>query len=234
MMLTVTHKGLFWLAIINPADSQMGILDRFMKHVRRPRGFIGRLFVKGMNRTHHKRTDWGLHHVKVGEDFMILDVGCGGGRTISKLAAMASKGKVYGVDVSEDSVQVARNYNKQLLSEGQVDIRVSGVSTLPFKDSFFDLVTAVETHYYWPDLEVDLDEVLRVIKPDGIFLVIGGEYLGSRFDERNREWATKIGMRLNTLGELKSIMSNVGYKDIKIFENYNEGWFCATGKKSAV
>jgi ubiquinone/menaquinone biosynthesis C-methylase UbiE len=187
----------------------MRILDRFMNHVRRPQGFVGRLFLRGMNRTHHKRTEWGLQHVKVGEGFIILDVGCGGGRTIRKLATKASNGKVYGIDVSEDSVQVARNYNKQLVSEGQVAIRVSDVSTLPFKDALFDLVTAVETHYYWADLEADLGEVFRVIKLEGSFLVIGGEYLGSRFDERNRDWATKIGMRLHTLEELKSIMSNV-------------------------
>jgi hypothetical protein len=40
-------------------------------------------------------------------------------------------------------------------------------------------------------------------------------------------------MRLHTLEELKSIMSNVGFKDIEIFENYDEGWFCAIGKKTA-
>jgi len=210
----------------------MGILDNFMKHVRRPQGFIGRLFVKGMNRTHHKRTNWGLQHLKVGEDFTILDIGCGGGRTISKLASMVPKGKVYGVDISEDSVEVARNYNKKLVNEGKVDIRPSGVSKLPFNDDFFDLVTAVETHFYWPDLEADLGEILRIIKPDGLLLIIGGEYLGSRFDDRNRNWAKKIGMSLHTLEEFKGIMVNVGYKDAKVFEDYSEGWFCAIGKKS--
>jgi ubiquinone/menaquinone biosynthesis C-methylase UbiE len=210
----------------------MGILDSFMKHVGRPQGFIGRLFVKGMNRTHHNRTNWGLLHVKVGEDFTILDIGCGGGRTISKLASMAPKGKVYGVDISEDSVEVARNYNKKLVNEGKVDISPSGVSKLPFDDDFFDLVTAVETHIYWPDLETDLGEVLRITKPDGILLVIGGEYLGSRFDDRNRNWAKKIGMSLHTLEEFKGIMTNVGFKDVDVFEDYSKGWFCAIGKKS--
>lgn len=210
----------------------MGILDNLMKHIRRPQGFIGRLFVKGMNRTHHKRTNWGFQHVKVGEDFIILDIGCGGGRTISKLASMAPNGKVYGVDISEDSVEVARNYNKNLVDEGKVDIRFSSVSKLPFEDASFDLVTAVETHYYWPDLEADLIEVLRITKPDGVLLVIGSEYLGSRFDDRNRNWAKKIGMRLHTLEELKSIMANVGFKDVKVFEDYCESWFCAIGKKS--
>ena len=210
----------------------MGILDNFMKHVRKPHGFIGRLFVKGMNRTHNKRTNWGLQHVQVGEYFTILDIGCGGGRTISKLASMAQKGKIYGVDISNDSVEVARNYNKKLVNEGKVDIRPSGVSNLPFDDDFFDLVTAVETHIYWPDLEADLGEVLRIMKSDGILLVICGEYLGSRFDDRNRNWAEKIGMNLHTLEDLEGIMVNVGFKEVEVFEDYNEGWFCAIGKNS--
>jgi len=212
----------------------MGILDNIMKHIRRPQGFMGRLFVRGMNRTHHERTNWGLQHVKVGEDFTILDIGCGGGRTISKLVLMAPKGKVFGVDISEDSIEVARNYNKKLVSKGKVDIKLSSVSKLPFEDDSFDLVTAIETHYYWPDLEADLGEVLRITKLDGIFLVIGGEYLGSRFDDRNRNWAKKIGMSLHILEEFKGIMINVGFKEVEIFEDYSEGWFCAIGKKSVI
>lgn len=77
----------------------------------------------------------------------------------------------------------------------------------------------------------DLGEVLRVTKPDGILLVIGGEYLGSRTDERNRNWAEKIGMGLHTLEEFKEIMADVGFKDMEVFEDYDEGWFCAIGKK---
>jgi ubiquinone/menaquinone biosynthesis C-methylase UbiE len=202
-----------------------------MKQIRRPQGFIGRLLVKGMNKTHDKRTNWGLQHVKVGEDFVILDIGCGGGRTISKLASMAPLGKVYGVDISEDSIEVARNYNKKFINEGKVDIRLSSVSTLPFEDVSFNLVTAVETHYYWPNLESDLGAVLKIMKPDSLLLIIGGEYLGSRLDDRNRNWAKKIGRRLHTLEELKNIMTNAGFKDVEVFEDYDKGWFCAIGKK---
>jgi ubiquinone/menaquinone biosynthesis C-methylase UbiE len=145
---------------------------------------------------------------------------------------MTPKGKVYGIDISKDSVKVARNNNKKLINEGRVEIMVSGVSKLPFEDDSFDLVTAVETHYYWPDLKANLCEVLRITKPDGIFLVIGGEYLGSRFDDRNRNWAEKIGMNLHTLDEFKDIMAYAGFKEVKIIEAQNEGWFCAVGKKS--
>jgi ubiquinone/menaquinone biosynthesis C-methylase UbiE len=45
-----------------------------------------------MNARHSKVTDWGLSQASIGKQDIILDVGCGGGRTVSKLAAIATKG----------------------------------------------------------------------------------------------------------------------------------------------
>ena len=101
----------------------MGIFDIFMKNVRNPQGFLGRLMARGMNRTHHMRTNWGLQHVTIQENDAILDIGCGGGRTIRKLAEKAQNGKIYGVDISKDSVKVAKNYNRTHVKAGTVDIR---------------------------------------------------------------------------------------------------------------
>ena len=71
---------------------------------KKPTGFFGRLTLRRMNKSHSKLTDWGLTHTSVESRFTVLDVGCGGGRTISKLAAMAAQGKVHGIDYSEASV----------------------------------------------------------------------------------------------------------------------------------
>jgi hypothetical protein len=70
------------------------------------------------------------------------------------------------------------------------------------------------------------------MKPSGVFLIIGGEYLGSRFDERNQKWANRIGMNLYKLEEIKDILYKVGFGDVKVFENYDKGWFCAIGRKN--
>ena len=58
-----------------------------------------------------------------------------------------------------------------------------------------------------------------------------GEYLGSRFDERNISWANRIGMRLHTLDEFKNTLSGVGFVDVNVFEDDGKGWFCAIGKR---
>ncbi len=122
----------------------------------KPHGWLGRLILRNMNSRHSRVTDWGLSHVSVGKQETILDVGCGGGKTISKLAARASEGKVYGVDFSKESVVVASKVNRRSIESGSVEIREASVSELPFSNDFFDLVTAIETHFWWSDLPGDV------------------------------------------------------------------------------
>ena len=64
-------------------------------------------------------------------------------------------------------------------------------------------------------------------------MIVCGEYLGSRFNERNVGWANSIGMKLNTLDEVKDILFGAGYVDVEVFEDIDRGWFCAKGKKKA-
>jgi ubiquinone/menaquinone biosynthesis C-methylase UbiE len=91
---------------------------------------------------------------------------------VRKLAAVAAEGNVYGVDHSEQSVAAARRTNRQGIAEGRVEIRQASVSALPFPDGLFDLVTVVETHYFWPDLPADMREILRVLKPGGTLVTL--------------------------------------------------------------
>src|SRR6516162_665776 len=80
---------------------------------RKPRWWLGRLLVWNMNMRHSRLTDWGLTHVPIEKHFTIVDIGCGGGRTVAKLASVATDGKVHGVDYSAASVATARNANAQ-------------------------------------------------------------------------------------------------------------------------
>jgi SAM-dependent methyltransferase len=143
------------------------VLIYALNQVRKPTKWGGRFFVWIMNVSHSGLTDWGLQYVQIEKHFTILDVGCGGGRTIQKLAALAPEGMVYGVDYAEGSVAASRGKNAQLIETGRAEIKQASVSQLPFPDDKFNLVTAVETQYYWPDLVKDMREIRRVLKPGG-------------------------------------------------------------------
>src|SRR6478672_1477494 len=95
-----------------------------------PTGWLGRMVLRNMNARHTKVTDWGLSKASIGKQDIILDVGCGGGRTVSKLAAIATQGKVYGIDHSTESVAMAMRTNKQWIDIARVEIQEASVSRL--------------------------------------------------------------------------------------------------------
>ena len=77
------------------------------RQARKPQRWIGRPFLWAMNASHCALTNWGLEHVLIEKDFRILDIGRGGGRTIQKLAAIASEGFVW-PDLVNDMKEVRR------------------------------------------------------------------------------------------------------------------------------
>jgi ubiquinone/menaquinone biosynthesis C-methylase UbiE len=150
----------------------MGLISNVLNQCRKPSGWFGRFVLWDMNRYHANVTDWGLQHLAIEQHDTILDVGCGGGRTVHKLAGIATESKVYGLDFTQESVSVSRRTNTRWIQLGRVDIHHGLVSCLPFCEHLFDLVTAVETHFFWPDLVADLHEVLCVLKPGGKLIII--------------------------------------------------------------
>ena len=209
--------------------------ERRLTQCQKPRGWLGRLILRNMNSRHSGVTDWGLSHVSVKPGYTILDVGCGGGRTLSKLAAMASQGKVYGVDFSDASVAASKKTNDQWIKLGRVELRHGSVSELPFPDNMFDLVTAVETHFWWPNLLADMRETFRVLKPGGGLVIIAEVYKGAnttmaRMCEKH---APKTGMTMLDVEEHRELFANAGYADIQVSVEPDKGWICVVGAKSS-
>jgi ubiquinone/menaquinone biosynthesis C-methylase UbiE len=200
----------------------------------KPQGWLGRWMLRRMNRSHSTVTDWGLSHIEIPLNGRILDVGCGGGRTIGKLAARSERARVYGLDHSPESVAMASQLNAALIEAGRVEIVEGSVSELPYANDTFDLVTAVETHFFWPDLDGDVREVLRVVKPGGVFAVIAEVYKGSAapMSKLMEKQAPKTGLRLLTAEEHIDMLWNAGFADVKAFTVPEKGWICTTGRKA--
>lgn len=199
----------------------------------KPHGLFGRYTLWRMNKSHSKLTDWGLTHVPIQPDYTVLDVGCGGGRTISKLAALATQGKVYGVDFSADSVAFSQKTNAAAVQTGRVEVHQASVSQLPFSDNSFDLITAVETHFWWPSLPSAMREVFRVTKPSGHVAIIAEVYKGanSLVSRLAEKYADRTGMTVLTPDEHRDLLATAGFSNIQIDAQPDKGWITVTSQK---
>ncbi|MFB7156989.1 class I SAM-dependent methyltransferase [Lysinibacillus sp. NPDC056232] len=153
-------------------ESAGRILRYFIQQCHQPSGLVGTLMINIWNQTFKAMTDWGIQNIDFQQTDYVLDVGCGGGETLNKLAYKVKKRKIYGVDISVTSVNTALSKNSSLVKNGRLKVLQSDVSVLPFESKYFDKVFAIQTHIYWGEFEKGLKEIERVLKDGGTFIMI--------------------------------------------------------------
>ena len=103
--------------------------------------------------------------IRPGEN--LLDVGCGAGVDIIRLAGMTGpEGKVYGVDLTVSMVDRAID-NIRNMEIGNARAEEAFAESLPFQDETFDVVTSNGVLNLSPKKRECLAEIRRVLKPGG-------------------------------------------------------------------
>lgn len=83
---------------------------------------------------------------------------------------------------------------------------------LPYEDEKFDLVTAVETVYFWPNLPGCLKEVLRVLKPGGRFAIM------VEVVDSDSKWTSVVeGMTAYPPEQLKQMLDAAGFVQTEVY-----------------
>ena len=100
--------------------------------------------------------------------------------------------------------------NADVLDE-QVFVTQGSAEKLPYEDGKFDLVTAVETVYFWPNLPDCLKEVYRVLKQGGKFAIMVEVVDGDSM------WTNVVeGMTAYSPEELKKLLDDAGFTQTEI------------------
>ena len=188
----------------------MGLLKSLFTNCAHPKGRMGRAMLKFMNLCHAPLTNWGISLVDIQDGWIMLDIGCGGGATLQRLLKRSQGGKVYGIDISEESVAKAIKVNADVIDK-QVFVQQGSAEKLPYEDGKFDLVTAVETVYFWPNLTNCLQEVRRVLKPKGHFAIM------VEVVDTDSKWTNVVeGMTAYTPEQLKQFLDDAGFTQTEI------------------
>lgn len=161
--------------------------------------------------------NWALNHFDCKEG-KALDIGCGGGKTLQVLSKKHPKAKFYGIDYSQTAIKAAIKLNQKMVSEGHMIIEKASVSAIPYPDNNFNFITAIRTHYFWPDLASDLHEVFRVLAKNGSLIILGENYK-----------TTYHMKRYNTHESLIQLLKDTGF--INITTNKNSKCFCYRAQK---
>ena len=207
-----------------------GLMNQFKK----PKGLRGRLIAALMNQGHKPLTTWGLSHVAIAHDYVILDVGCGGGKTVNRLAQRVGQGKVFGIDHSADMVKYSKKVNKKLIAQNRVEIVEGSVEKMVFPDDYFDLVTAFETYYFWHNLPAALQEIERVLKPNGTLLVVSEMVQDGVYEVEHAKLIQQTHVCLLPLEEIRNVMCFAGFADVQVITKDNSPWNAFLAKKQKV
>ncbi len=126
----------------------------------------------------------------------VLEVGIGTGIS---LPYYSDRCRIFGVDISEAMLEVARHRVETLRMDNVEQLAIMDAQNLAFDDGAFDVVTAQYVVNTVPDPEAALDEFMRVLRPGGELIVV------------NRVGAEK-GARLKVEKMLEPVVERLGWR----------------------
>lgn len=100
-----------------------------------------------------------------------VDLGCGPGHLAVELASAAPGLHVTGIDLSTPLLTEAQRRAMEAGLAHQVDFRTGDAAATSLEDASVDLVISTLSLHHWDDPVVVLDEVARVLRPGGHFLI---------------------------------------------------------------
>jgi len=141
------------------------------KHLRQPDGEIGKEIGLQMNKSNKHICLNSYKILDPQNENHILEVGMGNGFFIKDLLNMADNLKYTGIDFSSTMVKEASLLNKTLINDKRVYLEEASIENLPFNDNSFDRISTTNTLYFWPHPVNNIQELLRVLKPNGKLLI---------------------------------------------------------------
>lgn len=197
----------------------------------KPTGKAGEDMLHYMNEEHADLTAWGVSLWEYNPTDHILDIGCGGGATLNRLVSLVPGGHFTGVDYSDVSVKLSKEFNAEHIKSGKMEILCGSVSDLPFDDNTFDKAITVESFYFWPDPVHSLSEVLRVIKPGGSFMLVSEIYERPDLTPHCRDNISRYSMNVPDIEEFNQLFKDAGFAGTDIHTKDSEFWIVVIGTK---
>ncbi len=166
----------------------------------------------------------------------ILDIATGTGDMAILLSKTNAK-KITGLDLSAGMLEVGKSKVKALNLQDKIEMIQGDSENLPFEDNSFDAITVGFGIRNFENLEKGLSEILRVLKPNGIFIILETSvptkfpfkqgyffytqnimpFMGRLFskDQKAYQYLSDSAKNFPFGQELNNILKNVGFSNVK-------------------
>lgn len=112
-----------------------------------------------------------LEIVKNSNPNTILDIATGTG-DLAILMAQTKAEKIIGLDISAGMLEVGEKKIAAKNLSKTIEMVLADSENMPFKDNYFDAITVAFGVRNFEHLEKGLSEILRVLKPNGVFVIL--------------------------------------------------------------
>ena len=140
----------------------------FSKQARKPSGLFGRFFMSQVFEKGNAELNTLVYDtMSVEPDDHVMEIGCGTGWLISRIAKKMNTGKIEGIDFSRAMVSAAKRKNRTWIRNGIVRLHQGDFDTAEFETGGFDKIFSVNTVYFWKHPKTVISRVCRLLKPEG-------------------------------------------------------------------
>jgi SAM-dependent methyltransferase len=166
---------------------------------------------EGMEKGHRPVGVQSIERMRVPTDARVLDVGCGSGWATRLMAEEASGGRVVGIDISDQMIQLARDSSA---SFANVEFRVASAEAIPFADDEFTHAFSMESLYYYGNMAAALCEIHRVLAPGGLFVSVIDLYLENL---PSHQWIETLKVPVHLLGvpDYRAMFEQIGFVNVR-------------------
>jgi ubiquinone/menaquinone biosynthesis C-methylase UbiE len=127
----------------------------------------------------------------------LIDVGCGTGRLLRAASVYWPEAELLGVDPAERMISEAQRLNPKAI------FNLASSEALPFSDQTADIVLSSISFHHWLDQEKGLQEIARVLRPDG-WLCLADHTL------RLAKWFERFGPKVRNRKQIRALILGAG------------------------
>lgn len=143
----------------------------------------------------------------------ILEIGMANGHFVKNILNLDKSITYTGCDYSALMVDLASKNNKDYVREGRATFIHANADKLPFEDQTFDKIFTINTFYFWDEHVKVLQELIRVLKKDGTFVLsLTPKHL------LEKSAFTKYGFAAFSKEEIMELLHANGFNSIEVTE----------------